>query len=52
MIRNHIGANLQIDVDDFEYAPFNQHGGIGRVSSVFGEGLANVLEELNAALTA
>jgi type I restriction enzyme R subunit len=51
LIRDHIVGNLQIEVDDFEYAPFNQRGGIGRVSRAFGEDLTRVLEELNSALT-
>ena len=31
MIRDHIAANLGIEPDDFEYAPFSQHGGLGKV---------------------
>jgi len=49
-IRDHVGASLGIEVEDFEYAPFVQHGGLGRAAQVFGEGLAPLLEELNGAL--
>ena len=31
MIRDHIAANLGIEIDDFEYAPFNTDGGLGKV---------------------
>ncbi len=49
-IRDHVAASLGISAEDFEYAPFVQHGGLGRAAQVFGEGLAPLLEELNGAL--
>jgi type I restriction enzyme R subunit len=52
LIRDHIAANLQIEVDDFDYVPFTQRGGIGKASQVFGEELENVLNELNEVLAA
>lgn len=52
MIRDHIAANLGIDKDDFEYAPFAQEGGIGKVYQLFGNELPKVLEELNKELAA
>ncbi|WP_321371741.1 type I restriction-modification enzyme R subunit C-terminal domain-containing protein [uncultured Desulfuromusa sp.] len=52
MIRDHIAANLLIETDDFDYAPFAQAGGIGKVYQLFGDQLTNVIEELNAALVA
>ena len=52
MIRDHIAANLGIDKDDFEYAPFAQEGGIGKVYQLFGNELPMVLEELNRELAA
>jgi type I restriction enzyme, R subunit len=51
-IRDHIASSLRIDPDDFEYAPFAQRGGIGRVYQVFGSELLNLLEELNEVLAA
>ena len=51
-IKDHIAKSLQIDVDDFEYAPFNQIGGLGRVHDLFGERLPMILEELNRRLAA
>ena len=52
MIRDHIAANLKIDMDDFDYTPFTQRGGAGRAYDVFGEDLAPLLEELNEVLAA
>jgi len=52
MIRDHVAANLQIETDDFDYAPFAQAGGIGKVWQLFGEDLNVILDELNEALAA
>ena len=52
MIRDHIAANLGIEIDDFEYAPFNSEGGLGKVHQLFGAELPKVIEELNRELAA
>jgi len=52
MIRDHIAANLGIETDDFEYAPFAQEGGLGKVHQLFGADLAPILVELNDRLAA
>jgi type I restriction enzyme R subunit len=52
MIRDHIAANLGIEPDDFEYAPFSQHGGLGKVHQLFGADLAPIIETMNTALVA
>jgi type I restriction enzyme, R subunit len=52
MIRDHIAANLGIEINDFEYAPFNKEGGIGKVHQLFGTELPKVLEALNKDLAA
>jgi type I restriction enzyme R subunit len=51
-IRDHIARSLRIDEDDFEYAPFSQLGGLGRVHDLFGDRLDTILAELNGALAA
>jgi type I restriction enzyme, R subunit len=51
-IRDHIAKSLRIDEDDFDYAPFNQLGGLGRVHDLFGEKLSVIMEELNGRLAA
>jgi type I restriction enzyme R subunit len=52
MIRDHVAANLVVEPDDFEYAPFAQEGGLGKVHQVFGKDLNRLIEELNEALAA
>ncbi len=52
MIRDHVAANLAVDPDDFEYAPFAQEGGLGKVHQLFGGELNKLIEELNGALAA
>ena len=48
MIRDHIAANLGIEPDDFDYAPFSQHGELGKVHQLFGDQLAPLVSDLNA----
>lgn len=52
MIKDHIAGNLSIETDDFEYAPFSQEGGIGKVYQLFGDELNETLSELNKRLVA
>jgi type I restriction enzyme R subunit len=52
MIRDHIAANLGIEMNDFEYAPFNAQGGLGKVHQLFGAELSVVISSLNHALAA
>ena len=51
-IRDHFAGNLEIDVGDFEYAPFNAMGGAGRAVRLFGGDLGPMLDELNEVLVA
>ncbi len=52
MIRDHVAANLAVEQDDFEYAPFAQEGGLGKVHQLFGNELNRIIEELNGKLAA
>ena len=52
MIRDHVAANLIVEPDDFEFAPFAQEGGLGKVYQLFGGELNGLIEELNGALAA
>lgn len=52
MIKDQIVTSLSIEMDDFDYAPFNQKGGRGKVYQIFGDDLGNVLAELNEVLAA
>jgi type I restriction enzyme R subunit len=51
-ICEHVAANAEVVVEDLEYVPFNQLGGLGKAFRVFGAELANVIEELNGVLAA
>src|SRR5690606_10196782 len=52
LIKDHVAANLCTEKDDFEYAPFNQRGGLGRLHQVFGTEPNRILTELNEVLVA
>jgi len=52
MIRSHVAANLAVEPDDFEYAPFAQEGGLGKDHQLFGSELNTLIEELNGTLAA
>ncbi|CAJ36608.1 type I restriction modification system,restriction subunit [Methanocella arvoryzae MRE50] len=52
MIKEHIGASLEISVEDLELTPFDQKGGPVRAYRVFGSELNWMLEELNEVLVA
>ncbi|MDO9074784.1 MAG: type I restriction-modification enzyme R subunit C-terminal domain-containing protein [Rubrivivax sp.] len=52
MIRDHVAANLGVTVEDFEYAPFSQQGGLGRVHQLFGPSLPALMATLNESLVA
>lgn len=52
MIRDRIAANSGIEPDDFEYAPFAQEGGLGKVYLLFGDELSTLIEQLNESVTA
>ena len=52
MIRDPIAANLGIEPDDFEYAPFSQEGGLGKVYQLFGDELNTLIDQLNGSLAA
>ncbi len=52
LIRDHIATSLSIEPEDFEYAPFSQKGGLGKVYQVFGTRLNELLDELNEVLAA
>ena len=49
-IRDHIAGSVSMGLSDFQYAPFNQQGGLGKAYELFGDELGGVLEELNGVL--
>jgi type I restriction enzyme R subunit len=52
MIKEHIAASASIRVEDFEYTPFSQKGGVVKANDVFEQGLGKILEEMNRVLVA
>jgi len=48
----HLATSLNIEPDDFDYAPLNQRGGLGKAHQLFGEQLPKLLDELNEVLAA
>ena len=51
-IRDHIAGSVSMEMGDFQYAPFNQQGGLGKAYELFGQELEELIEELNGALVA
>ena len=49
-IRDHIVGSVSMEMSDFQYAPFNQQGGLGKAYELFGEELEGLLDEMNMAL--
>mgnify|MGYP001388358088 CR=1 FL=1 len=52
MIRDHIATSFHIEEDDFDLAPFNAKGGLGKMHQLFGNNMTNIVKELNEALVA
>jgi len=52
MMRDHVATSLEIDLEDFDFDPFAQQGGLGRARKVFGADLGAILSELNEVLVA
>ena len=50
MIRDHITSSFHLDRDDLEMAPFDAHGGLGKMHQLFGARMDEVIEELNREL--
>ena len=46
MIRDHIATSLDIQMSDFEYTPFAEHGNGAKVYELFGDDLADILKDL------
>ncbi len=51
-IKDQIAQNAEMTVDDFEYTPFNQEGGLLKARELFGEDLQPIINELNGYLIA
>ena len=49
-IRDHIAGSVSMEMGDFQYAPFNQQGGLGKAYELFGDELEGLLQEMNTTL--
>ena len=52
MIKDHIATSLRIEIDDFEYTPFQAEGGAIKAYRLFGDALETILDALNEGLAA
>lgn len=52
MIKEYVTNSYHIDIEDFDYNPFNAHGGLGKMWQLFGEQTDEIINELNDALAA
>ncbi|MDD5615846.1 MAG: type I restriction-modification enzyme R subunit C-terminal domain-containing protein [Candidatus Methanoperedens sp.] len=50
MMKEHIATSFHIEVDDLDYTPFDAHGGRGMMFQLFGNGMNEVISEMNEAL--
>ncbi len=50
MIKDHIAASIHFEKEDLNYAPFDAHGGIGKMYELFGDEMDAIIEELNKEL--
>lgn len=52
MMRDHIANSFHIEHDDFEMAPFDSEGGLGRMYQLFGDEMDAIIKEMNLELVA
>jgi type I restriction enzyme R subunit len=52
MIKDYVATSFHIEKDDFDLAPFNAQGGLGKLWQLFGEQTESIIQELNETLAA
>ena len=52
MIRDQIATSLAVTLEDFDYAPFHERGGVMRAYRLFGEELERLVTQMNDVLAA
>ncbi|MGH9888017.1 MAG: type I restriction-modification enzyme R subunit C-terminal domain-containing protein [bacterium] len=52
MIRDHVAASWEIEIDDFDNVPFVQEGGLAKAMQVFGKELPVLIQQINEAVAA
>nr|VFJ60096.1 MAG: type I restriction enzyme, R subunit [Candidatus Kentron sp. DK] len=51
-IKEHIAGSFHMTVEDLDYTPFDAQGGVGGMYDRFGDGMEEIIEEMNEALAA
>ena len=44
--------SFRFERDDLDYAPFDAQGGLGKMHQLFGDGMDELIEEINGELVA
>jgi type I restriction enzyme R subunit len=52
MMRDHVAASWEIEIDDFDSVPFVQAGGVAKAMQVFGKELPVLIQQINEAVAA
>ena len=52
MLKDHVANSFHIEMDDFEYEPFDKYGGVGKFYKLFKDDYVKVVDELNEILVA
>jgi len=52
LIKEHVVSSYHIALDDLDYTPFDSQGGRGKMYQLFGDGMNDILNELNEVLAA
>ena len=52
MIRDHMISSFHFERDDLDMAPFDRHGGLGKMYQLFGAGMDKLIDEINGELVA
>jgi type I restriction enzyme R subunit len=51
-IRDYVANSFHLEMDDLDYPPFDRIGGRGKMYQLFGDGMNNIINEMNEALAA
>ena len=51
-MKNHIAESVEITKEDFDYAPFDTMGGLGKANKIFGDKFDSILKSFSEELIA
>ncbi|MCP4107292.1 MAG: DEAD/DEAH box helicase family protein [Desulfobacteraceae bacterium] len=52
MIKDHIITSVHLEKEDLDYAPFDGKGGVGGMYQAFGDGMDDIIDEMNEVMAA